>query len=215
MAVPIVTMDPHTRTTRRFIGTPLTTSKGSKKPGIMYGRCWNVMTKRLKRRSKLVIVPHVMPCFGGHTEVFRSKVSVVGRTQSASIEYADIVLLYPAVNARDLYPTGKPVMYSPKTMGYKYPCLHSESNMEYLTRIIDHEGFCGVIKCDLKVDNTKLIPVLPQHKTGQLEFNDFDKIQATYYSQELRYAISTGDIIDVTNIHSAVGYTSSCHGLFK
>ena len=33
--------------------------------------------------------------FGGHTEVYRTKVSVVGRSQSASIQYVDIVSLYP------------------------------------------------------------------------------------------------------------------------
>ena len=106
-------------------------------------------------------------------------------------------------------------MYSPKTMCYKYPRLENENNITYVTRIIDHEKFCGFIKCDLKVDNTKIIPVLPQHKTGQLEFNNVDKIHATYYSEELRYAISTGDVIDIPEIHSAIGYTSSCHGLFK
>ena len=74
-----------------------------------------------------------------------------GRTEVASIEYSGITSLYPCVND----PTGKPTMYSPKTMGYKYPRLHSESDIAYLTRIIDHEGFCGVIKCDLKVGISK------------------------------------------------------------
>ena len=49
---------------------------------------------------------------GGHTEVFRRHVEA---THTSTIEYDDVVSLYPTCNTFDVYPVGKPHHYNATT----------------------------------------------------------------------------------------------------
>ena len=147
---------------------------------------------------------------GGHTEVFREACDVYER--DATIEYLDIVSLYPTVNAMDLYPTGKKNVYTGKTLEFDFPREPNESNLQYIYRIING-GFCGFIKIDIGLDQTAHIPVLPQ-RTKRLEFNNKHRIQETFYSEELKYAIETGQVVHIPTIHAALGYKAQ-RGLMR
>lgn len=146
---------------------------------------------------------------GGRVEVFKTYARVANKHQK--IYGLDIVSLYPTVNALDVYPCGTQETYSLKQLEQKYGRCKTESETEFIRRIVTTVGsdglpiFCGFIKMDMVLNDLD-IPTIASKESGKLTFSNGGLCAKSMFSEELKYAFGINHIKKL-RVYGAVGYT--------
>ncbi len=164
--------------------------------------CWGCEdTTEAKYRDSYINLRLAM--HGGHTEVYAAWCDIRGTLKQ--ILYMDIASEYPAVNALDIYPCGMPTFYSGNQLFAACKRQPTETNTEFLKRILYKDGFCGFFRLDVALQDTK-IPFIPTYHDKKLTFANGDLKDKIIYSEELKYAFDVGQIKHIVCIKGAVKY---------
>jgi hypothetical protein len=114
---------------------------------------------------------------GGRTEVFKTFYET--KTPEELIFGFDISSQYPAVMALDTYAVGVK-----RCRNY---------SIQALTEALLNGTFCGLVKCDVECPKDLYVPILPtKNERKSLVFDLADKVNQTYASPELIYALENG-----------------------
>lgn len=153
--------------------------------------------------------------FGGRTEVFRRVADPL-----LPVHYVDVNSLYPYVMESRLLPCGEPTWYIGvdetelrySAMASKFrpsTIIRSTSDMEQVVHMLNacEQAMYGFFEVDVEVVNPREVryPVLPERVsagggTYKNMFTCTRKVKATYYSEELKYAVQRG--YRVTKVYS-------------
>jgi hypothetical protein len=134
---------------------------------------------------------------GGRTEVFKTFYET--KNEQELIFGFDISSQYPAVMALDTYAVGVK-----RSRNY---------SIEALTTALLNGSFCGLVKCDVECPKDLYVPLLPsKNDRKSLIFDLADKVNQTYASPELSYALENG--YKITKLYNTYSYEAKT-GIFK
>ena len=153
-------------------------------------------------RSYANVSSHVAPIDTTSAESTVRSSEFNASNRGRSIEYIDIVSLYPSVNSNAEYPYGAPHWRE-----------YAEDGSTLASALNDISTVIGFYEVDITPPNDLLHPVLPEKSKGKLLFPLYPMASVVHTSHELRVALSQG--YEITKVYRGLCWNESTTELFK
>ena len=144
----------------------------------------------------------VEPIDDSSVDAVNTSFSESKNNNGGSIEYIDIVSLYPSVNYYAEYPKGKP-----------YWSEYNDDADSQNKAVLDIKNVIGFYEVDIVPPRDLLHPVLPEKSNGKLIFPLYPMSKVVHTSHELRVALDKG--YEITRVYKGLCWSHKSTTLFK